>query len=50
MVDDGVYTATVDRIEDGRAVVFVEGDREVVNEFLLDVDRLPADAGQGAVL
>lgn len=50
MVSDGTYVATVDRIEEGRAVVLVERDGEVVEEFLIDADRLPADAGEGAVL
>lgn len=50
MVSDGTYAATVDRIEEGRAVVLVERDGEVVDEFLVDADRLPADAGEGTVL
>ncbi|WP_129117052.1 DUF3006 domain-containing protein [Halegenticoccus tardaugens] len=50
MVDDGSYTATVDRVEGGRAVVLVEGDDEILDEVVLDEERLPADAGDGAVL
>ncbi|WP_101296495.1 DUF3006 family protein [Halegenticoccus soli] len=50
MVDDGAYVATVDRLEEGRAVVLVEADDGIADEFLLDEDRLPAAAGEGAVL
>lgn len=55
MVSDGVYTATVDRIEEGTAVVLVEGGQErgggVVDQLDLPVDRLPDRAQtEGAVL
>lgn len=50
MTLDGAYTATVDRIEEGRAVLLVESDGETVAERHLDNDDLPAGAGEGAVL
>lgn len=47
---DGTYTATVDRVVEGRAVVLVEADGETVAERHLSEEDLPADAGEGAVL
>jgi len=47
---DGTYTATVDRIEEGVAVLLVEEDGETVAERHLDGCDLPEDAGEGAVL
>lgn len=50
MTLDGSYTATVDRIEEGLAVLLVEADGETVAERHLDEGDLPAGAGEGAVL
>lgn len=50
MTDDGTYTATVDRIEEGIAVCLLEDDGEVVGERHLDRERLPPDCDEGAVL
>jgi len=48
---DGTYTAVVDRIVDGEtAVVLVEDDGEVVEEYTLAVDDLPTEADEGGVL
>lgn len=49
MTRHGTYTATVDRIVEGQAVLLVEDDGEVVDERHLSADELPADAGEGAV-
>lgn len=50
MTLDGSYAATVDRIEEGWAVLLVESDGETVAERCLPEDDLPAEAGEGAVL
>lgn len=50
MIEDGTYTATVDRIEEGVAVCLLEDDGEVVDECHLDPRRLPDDCDEGAVL
>ena len=50
MTLDGTYAATVDRIEEGRAVLLVESDGDTVAERHLPENELPADAGEGAVL
>lgn len=50
MTLDGTYAATVDRIEEGRAVLLVESDGETVAERHLPEDELPEGAGEGAVL
>lgn len=50
MTEDGTYTATVDRIEEGIAVCLLEDDGEVVDERSLPRRRLPDDCGEGAVL
>lgn len=50
MTLDGTYTATVDRIEEGLAVLLVEADGETVDERHLHEEDLPAGAGEGAVL
>ncbi|QLD91286.1 DUF3006 domain-containing protein [Natronomonas salina] len=47
---DGTYAATVDRIEEGRAVLLVESDGETVAERHLPEASLPEGAGEGAVL
>ena len=50
-VADGRYAATVDRIEEGLAVVLIEEDGDVIAERTVSVDRLPEDARHdGAVL
>ncbi|WP_269844136.1 DUF3006 family protein [Halegenticoccus soli] len=43
-------TATVDRLEEGDAVVLVEVDDEIANEILLDEEQLPADTEESDVL
>lgn len=50
MTLDGTYAATVDRIEEGRAVLLVESDGETVAERYLPEDDLPEGADEGAVL
>ena len=50
MTLEGGYTATVDRIEEGLAVLLVEADGETVAERHLEAADLPAGAGEGAVL
>jgi len=51
MTLDGTYTATVDRIVEGTAVVLVEGDTEPVAQRDLAPDRLPmAGRREDAVL
>lgn len=45
------YTATVDRIVDGRtAVLLLEADGEVFEQFDIPVERLPADCEEGSVV
>lgn len=43
MTLDGVYRATVDRVVEGRAVVLVEDDGRVVEEFTVPTEELPAE-------
>lgn len=50
MTLDGTYTATLDRIEDGLAVLLVESDGETVDERHLQESELPDAAAEGAVL
>lgn len=50
MTLDGTYSATVDRIEEGQAVLLVESDGETVAERHLPAEDLPEAAGEGAVL
>lgn len=50
MTLDGTYTATVDRIVEGQAVLLVEADGQTVAERYLPEPELPDDAGEGAVL
>lgn len=49
---NGTYTATVDRIVDGQtAVILVEGDKDVIEQFDIPADQLPEEAvGEGSVL
>lgn len=49
-MNDGSYTATIDRIEEGIAVCLLESDGEVVDERRLDAGELPDDCGEGTVL
>lgn len=49
MTLDGTYTATVDRIEDGLAVLLVESDGETLAERHVDETELPADVEAGTV-
>lgn len=47
---DGEYTGVVDRIEEGIAVVLLEEDGDVCEEFHLDPGRLPEEGRhEGAV-
>lgn len=48
---NGTYTAVIDRIVDSEtAVVLLESDEEVVDQFDLDVELVPADGQhEGAV-
>lgn len=51
MTLDGEYTATIDRIVSGIAVVLVEDDGETVDEVHIDPEDLPDGSdGEGAVL
>jgi len=48
---DGTYTAVIDRIVDGEtAVVLIEDDGDVVDEYAIPVEELPAKADAGTVL
>lgn len=51
MTLDGSYTATIDRIVGGYAVVLVEGEDGPIEELHLDPDELPEGGdGEGDVL
>lgn len=44
MLEEKTYTATIDRIEEGIAVILVEDDGEVIEERRIrDLDRIPDD-------
>ncbi|AWB28495.1 DUF3006 domain-containing protein [Halococcoides cellulosivorans] len=47
MLDDGSYTAVVDRFEGDQAVLLIEDDGETIDERVLDGERLP-EAGRHA--
>ncbi|TYL35858.1 DUF3006 domain-containing protein [Natronococcus pandeyae] len=48
---NGEYTAVVDRIVDGQqAVLLIEDGDETIDEMVIDVDRLPQNATERAVL
>ena len=48
---DGTYTAVIDRIVDGEtAVVLIEDDGDIVDEYTIPVGELPAKADAGTVL
>ena len=49
MTLDGAYTATVDRIVEGVAVLLVESDGETVDERRLPETELPAGVTAGSV-
>lgn len=51
MVEDGRYTAVLDRFEDDLAVLLLEDGDEVVDDLVVDRERLPSPARhQDAVL
>lgn len=50
MTLDGTYTATLDRIVSGLAVLLIEEDGETVAQREVDADRLPEGVSGGAVL
>ncbi|WP_424016221.1 DUF3006 domain-containing protein (plasmid) [Halorientalis pallida] len=43
MIDDGTYTAAVDRFEDDLAVLLVEDENDPIGELVVDEDELPTD-------
>ena len=48
---DGTYTAVIDRIVNGEtAVVLIEDNGDVVEEYTLAVEELPTEADEGGVL
>ena len=48
---DGTYTAVIDRIVDGEtAVVLIEDDGDIVDEYTIPVGELPTKADAGTVL
>ncbi len=48
---EGEYTATIDRIVDGEtAVLLLEDDGDVIEQFDVPVSRLPTDCAAGAVV
>lgn len=48
---EGRYTATVDRIVDGEtAVLLLEDDDEVIEQFDVPTERLPAECDAGSVV
>lgn len=52
MIDDGTYTAALDRIVDGEhAVLLIEADGDVIDELVVPPSELPADGRhEGAIL
>jgi len=47
----GTYTAVVDRIVDGKtAVLLIEDNDEVVDQFDINAEELPEEVGEGGVL
>lgn len=46
---DGTVTATIDRIEEGQAVLLVESDGETVDERHCPAADLPEEAAEGSV-
>lgn len=51
MTMDGEYTATIDRIVDGEtAVVLLEDNGEVIEQFDMPVKRLPSECDVGSVV
>lgn len=48
---EGEYTATIDRIVDGEtAVLLLEEDGEVIEQFDVPADRLPTECESGGVV
>ena len=48
---NGTYTAVIDRIVNGEtAVVLIEDNGDVVEEYTLAVEELPTEADEGGVL
>lgn len=48
---DGDYTATIDRIVDGEtAVVLIEDDGDVIEQFDVSVEQLPEECAAGSVV
>ena len=49
---NGTYTATVDRIVDGKtAAILIEDGKDVIEQFDIPADQLPEEAsGEGSVL
>ncbi len=48
---EGVYTATIDRIVDGEtAVLLLEEDGDVIEQFDVPIARLSDDTGEGSVV
>ncbi|AQL42086.1 hypothetical protein BV210_04870 [Halorientalis sp. IM1011] len=43
MIDDGTYTAVLDRFEDDLAVLLVEGEEDLVGELVVEREELPED-------
>ncbi|MEM4781914.1 MAG: DUF3006 domain-containing protein [Halalkalicoccus sp.] len=50
MIEDGTYTATVDRIVDGIAVVLIEREGTVTEERRLPIEELPEECEEGSAL
>lgn len=48
---EGRYTAVVDRIVDGEmAVLLLEDDDEVIEQFDVSTERLPAECDEGSIV
>jgi len=48
---NGTFTGVIDRIVDGEtAVILIEDDGEVVDEYNLSVENIPSKSDEGAVL
>ncbi|WP_251329470.1 DUF3006 domain-containing protein [Haloplanus pelagicus] len=43
MVDDGTYTAVLDRFEEEVAVLVLESDAETIGHVVVDTETLPAE-------
>jgi hypothetical protein len=50
VIEDGTYDATLDRVEEGLAVILVEEGGDPIEEIVLDIEELPADCRSGGTI